>query len=127
MMHRTSGVQAEASERRSQAENHTEAVFRLRVNLALEVRTVPNSDSVSELWKSRCLDGKIAINPRHDDFPAILAEAIDVLFTRELDFPAACAVLGCTSSQLVKLLEHEPRALAHVNQLRQKAGLRPLR
>ena len=47
--------------------------------------------------------------------------------SHRFDFRAVLAVLGCTSSQLVKLLEHEPRGLAAVNQARQKAGLRPLR
>ena len=37
--HRPTGVRAEANERRSQAENHREAVRRLRVRLAVEVRS----------------------------------------------------------------------------------------
>ena len=38
LTHEPTGVQAEASERRSQAQNLSAAVFRLRVNLALAVR-----------------------------------------------------------------------------------------
>ena len=39
LVHRPTGIKAEANERRSQAENRTAACLRLRVNLALEVRT----------------------------------------------------------------------------------------
>ena len=38
LTHRLTGVMAEAAERRSQAENRAAALFRLRVNLALEIR-----------------------------------------------------------------------------------------
>jgi protein subunit release factor B len=53
--HLPTGVHAEASERRSQAQNRSVALFRLRVNLALEIRRPCGSDYVpSALWQSRC-------------------------------------------------------------------------
>ena len=53
--HLPTGVRAEASERRSQAQNQSVALFRLRVNLALEVRRPCGPDNVpSLLWQSRC-------------------------------------------------------------------------
>ena len=30
-------------------------------------------------WSARCRDGRLSINPEHDDFPALLAEALDHL------------------------------------------------
>ena len=54
LRHLPTGVRAEASERRSQAQNQAVALFRLRVNLALEVRRPCGPDCVpSALWQSR--------------------------------------------------------------------------
>src|SRR5262245_38154037 len=75
LTHRPTGVAAEASERRTQGENHKAALLRLRLNLALHVRRpVSPGDPPSTLWLSRRRAGKIVVNPSHDDFPALLAE-----------------------------------------------------
>ncbi|MEM6853320.1 MAG: peptide chain release factor-like protein [Planctomycetota bacterium] len=126
LTHRPSGVTAQASERRSQAENHRAAVFRLRVNLALAVRGRAGGPP-SAWWTARVRNGRLAINPTHDDFPALLAEALDRLAGRGHDVPAAATELGVSGSQLVKLLRHEPRALVAVNTARQAEGRAPLR
>lgn len=123
--HRPTGLRSEANERRSQAENLREALFRLRVHLAIEVRK-PRFDGPSALWNARLRDGRIAVNPGHTDFPTLLAEALDVLTLEQFDVKSAADVLGCTSSQLVKFLKLEPRALALANRERQRQGARPL-
>ena len=123
LTHRPTDVSAEASERRSQHENHAVALFRLRINLALEVRSEELAAEPSPLWQSRCRGGKIALNPEHADFPAILAEALDDVAARTWDVREAGTFLGCTSSQLVKLFQKEPRALLLVNRHRREAGL----
>lgn len=127
LRHRPSGVQAEASERRSQAENRTAALFRLRVNLALEVRSSPDADaSPSTLWRSRCVGGRLSVSRSHADFPTLLAEALDVLAACGADPKASAAALGCTASQLVRLLKLEPRALLLVNRWRADRNLHAL-
>lgn len=125
--HEPSGTTAEASERRSQSENQTVAVFRLRINLALALRSETLLPAASELWQSRCRGGKIAINEEHDDFPSLLAEALDQVAGHGWDVRAAAVSLSATPSQLVKLLEKEPRALLLVNRERQKLGLHLLK
>ena len=133
--HTPTGVAAEASERRSQAENRRAAVFRLRVNLALRVRGIEAESPAqsagearpSPLWQSRCRGGRLQVNPRHDDFPALLAEALDTLAAADHNAKIAAAALGCTPSQLVKLLGEEPRALAQLNAVRAERGERPYR
>jgi len=128
LLHKPTGVKAEASERRSQAENRTVALRRLRVRLALEVRVERAPGSVpSPLWQSRLRGGRIAVSPAHDDFPALLAEAIDTLNACEFDPKSASEMLGCTSSQLLKFLQKEPQAIALVNRQRQQRGEHPLR
>ena len=119
--HLPTGVRAEASERRSQAQNHSVALFRLRVNLALEVRRACGADYVpSPLWQSRCGGGAMKLSAAHDDFPALLAEALDVFAA--LDFePKPPTVLRCTPSQLIRLLNNAG-ALAFVNHARRVHG-----
>jgi hypothetical protein len=146
---------AEASERRSQAQNRAEALFRLRVNLALEIRRPLGGDesrrmeagrvlarphaadpvplcgdcapSPSVLWQSRCGGGVLKVSATHDDFPAFLAEALDVLAAVDADPKHAAAALGCTPSQLVRFLRLDPRALALVNRWRRDRRMHALR
>ncbi len=69
---------------------------------------------------------RLAINPGHDDFPALLAEALDVVAAVEFDASAAAAAMGISTSQLTKFLKEEPIAWAGVNQARRQRGLRAL-
>ncbi|MCH8047098.1 MAG: peptide chain release factor-like protein [Planctomycetes bacterium] len=125
--HGPTGIRAEASERRSQEENRRSAVFRLRVNLALQVRmSIGDEYTPSDLWQSRCHNGKISVALTHRDFPAVLAEALDVIGSEDIDVPAAAKLLGCSTSQLTKLLKTEPRALAQINAARKTRGLHKL-
>lgn len=124
--HQPTGLRTEASERRRQSENHAAAVFRLRVQLALRVRT-ERPDQPSDLWHSRLHSGRLSINPTHHDFPVILAEALDVLAMHDHDPRPAADHLTCTPSQLVRLLKLEPEALAIINTKRRQRGGKPLR
>ena len=127
LCHLSTGVCAEANERRSQAQNRSVALFRLRVNLALEVRRPCSSDYVpSMLWQSRCGSG-LKVSAAHNDFPALLAEALDVLAAFDADPKCSVARLNCTPSQLVRLLKLDPRALLLVNQWRSERKLHRLR
>ncbi len=123
LIHEPTGITAEASERRSQEQNRQQALARLRVNLALEVRLpVGREDSVSALWQSRLHGGRIHVSPEHPDFPTLLAEALDRVTAESFDVKAAAEQLGCSTSQLVKLLKVEPHALTLVNRAREQLG-----
>ncbi|MGE3316357.1 MAG: peptide chain release factor-like protein [Planctomycetaceae bacterium] len=128
LKHAPTGIIAEAAERRSQHENLRVALRRLRINLAIEHR-VDRSDaaSPSELWKSRCRNGRISLSERHDDFPTLLAEALDVIDRFGIDLHNAAEFLDCTRTQLVGFLRAEPRAFAAINRRRVAAGQKRLR
>jgi hypothetical protein len=127
LTHSTTGIAAEANERRSQADNRRAAVFRLRVNLALKFRTERSPDATpSNLWQSRCHGGRIAINPSHSDFPSLMAEVLDALAVADWDTATAAEHLTVTPSQLAKFLKLEPRAFSLLNTERDQRGLRPL-
>jgi hypothetical protein len=131
LTHRPTGLTAQASERRTQGENRRAALHRLRVELALCIRR-PIGDPAerpylpSELWRQRCRGGRINVNPDHEHFPALLAEALDVLSANAHDLKAAAIVLGCSPSQLIKFLKESPRAWALINETRRAAGQHPL-
>lgn len=123
LVHRPTGVSGQASERRSQAENRHQAVKRLRVNLALEIRMTDRCDELpSPLWRQRCPRGLIVINPEHADFPSLLAEALDLIRYRHAEVQHSAQQLGTTVSQLRKFLRLEPRAWTLVNDWCQQFG-----
>ena len=127
LCHLPTNIQAEANERRSQAANRTVALFRLRIKLALHFRASVSPSAVpSPLWSSRLHHGRLSINPTHDDFPALLAEVLDLLSHFQADLPPVVKILGCTTSQLIKFLKLEPLALAQTNAWRQAAGRKAL-
>src|SRR6476661_4227516 len=104
LTHRPTGIVAEAAERRTQGENRRQALFRLRLRLALEIRRPldllgPDRYRPSDLWRSRCRGGRIVVNPEHDDFPALLSEALDLLAATDHDPKRAADALGCSPSQ----------------------------
>lgn len=147
LRHRATGLSVEAGERRSQEENRRVALKRLRLKLATEhrggggasptgaegereaagARAGDGGASPSELWRSRRKEGRISVNPRHEDYPALLAEAMDVICEAGWEVRPAADRLGCTGSQLIKLLKDHPPALEKLNAERRRRGLRALK
>ena len=127
LRHEPTGTEAHADERRSVVENQRMAVRRLRLVLAVLVRCpVPDGDQRSEVWRERCgTDGRIACNPDHRDYPSLLAEAMDNLWSCGLDPRKAAARLCSTASQVVKLLKEHPPALVRLNEARALVGEHP--
>lgn len=121
--HQPSGIEAEASERRHVKENLPLAIRRLRLALAVEVRVGRGArGGLSSLWSARCRGGRIVVSETHDDFPALLAEALDVLCERDWDIRSGAECLGCTASQLVRLLRRWRPALGLLNHHRELSG-----
>ena len=127
--HEPTGIEAHASERRNQSQNHHMANRRLRLKLAMKVRTpiVPSRHKTTELWRRRCQGDKLPINPKNRDYPALLAEALDVVVATDFDVGGAAGILGITMSQLARLIRHERHAFAIVNEGRTARGLQPLK
>ena len=124
--HLPTGLKGEASERRSQLQNRQAAIQRLRVRLALMVRHAPSGEP-SAAWRQRATSGRISVSTAHADYPALLAEALDVVHAHGFELSIAADHLGVTASQLVKLLKTEHAALDQVNRERHSLGLPPLR
>jgi hypothetical protein len=75
---------------------------------------------------NRGAGGALKVSASHDDFPALLAEALDVLAAHDADPKRSAARMSCTPSQLVRLLKVDPRALLLVNQWRKDRQLHTL-
>ena len=125
LVHVPTGIVAEANERRTQGQNREAALHRLRLRLALDVR-LPPAETPSPLWQSRCRGGRMVVSPDHDDFPALLAEALDILAAAGDDPKIAASRLDISTTQYVNLLRAEPRALVALNERRAARGERSL-
>ena len=124
--HLPSSIQGRASERRSQGENRKQALFRLRIRLALELRGT-RVTPLSSIWSQRVQKKRIQIRPGHEDFPAMLSEVLDHLQQTGGELSQLTELIDCSNSQLIKFLKLEPQALATVNQWRSQSGLNELR
>jgi hypothetical protein len=129
ILHKPTNINASAQERRSQAQNRHNAIRRLRLKLAMKIRRDVHPDRYrpSPLWQERRQGKQMSVNPRHRDYPALLAEALDVIFARKFDVAGAAGVLGISMSQLAKLVRHERHAMKLVNDGRVERNLPPLK
>ena len=128
LLHRPTGVRAEANERRSQGANRLIALERLRIQLALEVRSnIEKDKELSPLWVSRLRGKQIEISRKHADFPALLAEALDRIAVCSADVRLAAEKMKTNTSQMIRFLKKEPKGLTLVNRLRSEQGMPPLK
>jgi hypothetical protein len=132
LLHKPTGIETHASERRSAEENRKVALRRLRLALATQIRIAPVprdsfGDVTSDLWRSRCKSGRIVCSPDHTDFPSLLAEALDVIETSGHDPKKAALRLSCSASQLIKFVKDHPPAMEAWNRSRIDHGLHPLK
>ncbi len=127
IVHVPTGITSFAAERRSQEANRQVAVFRMRLLLAIRLRSVESTEVIpSELWKSRCRNQKISCNENHADFPGLLAEALDAVDAKEYDVRRAAAALGCSTTQLIRFIAKNSEAWGSLNAERVSRGLNRL-
>jgi len=125
LVHLPTGIAAEASERRSQADNRQVAARRLRHRLALEHRC-PAAAGPSPLWAARIRERRLVIAVGHDDFPALVAEALDQLEAHGMRMTPAAEILGVTATQLANLFRKDAAAWTALNRRRAAVGASPL-
>jgi hypothetical protein len=80
----------------------------------------------SALWLARARGRRIACNPAHDDYPSLLAEALDTLAHADWDPAIAARRLDVSTSQLVGLIRNHPPALLMLNEARKARGMHVL-
>lgn len=143
LRHRPTGLRAEASERRSRTINRAAAIHRLRLRLATEWRSArptvggpavdpsphgasPGWQGPSSLWIGRRKGSTIRVSVDHQDYPALVAEALDRLEEAGGRVSDAARRLGVSGSQLQRLLARHPAVWEALQTLRHDHGLSPL-
>lgn len=120
--HIVTGVVAQCQDHREKQRNQSDALRRLRIRLALVVR-----GSGRLAWMTECVrGGRIMIGVNALLFPAVIATACDFLQQHNGDLAATADALGCSSSQLAKLLRADKEVLQAANTLRAACGKGPI-
>ncbi len=129
LVHTPSGVSAQASERRSQAQNRQTALARLRRAIALELRRPVSLDAYHPPPAlQRILPGaRQRVGPRHPDFWAGAQHLLDLFEALDASLADTAAAIGCSTNQLARLIGSEPQLLRKTNELREQRGLGPIR
>ena len=122
LTHRATGIVAQCQDHRQQARNQSDALRRLRVRLACGIRG--QSDLA---WLSPWLrGGRITIGAQAEVFPAIVALALDAMQAHSGQLAPAALALGCSSSQLTKLLTADKDVHQATNALRATFAVGPI-
>lgn len=130
LRHRPTGLMSRGVESRSQHENRARALKRLRVTLALEVRSSidlatyhPSATMKACIHEHR----KLAVGRRDARRPSVVAEVLDVVLASRGRVSTAAEHMGVTTGNLSAFVGGDGKTKAAVNQLRRAFGLRPLR
>jgi hypothetical protein len=131
LLHVPTSIVAEATERRSQAENREVALARLRLRLAVEIRTPSILDGPVELDEQTCrqraVQTGLKIGPRNPAKPAVLALILNDLHAVGGRPSAVAELWHTTSSAMVRFVQSHPPAFGLLNEIRKQHGFGPLK
>jgi hypothetical protein len=123
--HDPTGIIVTGTESRSMKENHLNAVRRLRVKLAAEVREpvdLPHFDP-PDWWRELRRGGRLELSHRNPHYAAAGGLVLDLLQATDGN-PAAVAVnLGVSTTTVVGLIESDAHLWAAANGIRKVFGL----
>lgn len=116
LTHNPTGVQVVSTATRSRARNEADALAKLRMAIALEIRCPWDADRLTniELPKNR--------RPA----PTAVADLFDLLESCEFRVGEVAKTLGVSTSRLVKFLAKDKMVWRRVNERRTAMGLSPL-
>jgi hypothetical protein len=118
-----------AEESRSQHENKARALRRLRRALYLDLRDpVPASPADHpDFAPARGVDGRLHLSAKDPRFWPAAGVVLDVLAAMEARVGDAAELLGTSTGNLIDFLRADPKLWQAANQLRARAGQKPLR
>ncbi|MEZ6091735.1 MAG: peptide chain release factor-like protein [Pirellulaceae bacterium] len=125
LKHLPTDLIAEASERRSQAENRNMALSRLRIELALHVRQDVTSEVVSLV--SQYGGSPFRVSSGNHSFAIVLTDVLNRVLSADGELQSAAEFWRTTPSQIIRFLKQEPRAFAIVNQKRSDCNVHQLK
>jgi hypothetical protein len=138
LVHRPTGIVANAADTRHQHTNKALALDRLRMKLACEHRrAVDLKNLVPPPVVAECLHRpkvplagqtqRLQIGRKDHRYVQVVAWLLDVLAAAEGSPADAAALLGTTTSNLVSILQADRHALGAAQQIRRQFGHKPLR
>jgi hypothetical protein len=128
LRHRPTGVTVIAEESRSQAENRSRAVKRLRRALALRVRRPVIEEGVPAAVQA-ALDraGRLRLGQRDVRYLPAAAAVLDLLVALQGSVSAVAERLGLTTGNLSSFITGDEDIYVEANRIREGFGLKPLR
>lgn len=116
LTHIPTGIEVTSAESRSQKQNKSSALFKLRTSIAIEVRSgkTPTIDSFE-------------ISKKNKRYPLFLAKLFDELYVCEFRISDVAEKLGVSTGKLVKLISKDPHVWQIINNERKSLGLNPLK
>jgi hypothetical protein len=128
LRHGPTGLIVIAEESRSQHENRTRALRRLREAMALTQRTTIDTAGPLPACLAEALTRNpgLRVNPRHGDYFKIVQYVLTVLYAHQGSVADTAAALGIATAQLVRFLGRDRKLWAKTNQLRAEFKLPPL-
>src|SRR5262249_55903746 len=118
-----------AEESRSQHENKSRAMKRLRQALYLKIRNSGPVEPLArhdELQGALDAEGRLRLNQRDTRFWPAVGLILDALAGTEARVGDAARALGISTGNLISFLSSEPKVWAQVNTLRTRFGAKPL-
>jgi peptide chain release factor-like protein len=128
LRHQPTGITVIATESRSQVENKTRAIRRLRTALALRVRhPVEGQGVAAPIAAIIGKNGRLAVGRRDARYLPAASAVLDVLVAMRGSVSAAARGTGITSANLSGFLTGDDDVMAEANRIRAQFGLKPLR
>jgi hypothetical protein len=131
VLHEPTGVSAEANERRDQTQNRRVAIDRLRLRLALTLRSEPTDASDRHAdeaeFRKRWTGRPLKINEANFDHIAVLAILLDDLHRAGGQPSLVAGQWRVSTTSVVQFIASHPPAFQLVNRWRAHHGRSPLR
>lgn len=141
-MHEPTGIRAEASESREQSINRQKAFGRLRLQLAISIRTRHDSTmrqhvlsgamrenqsvelerAIRKTWSER----KLKISSKHEDFPSVAAVLLDDLHLAGGQPSLVGPLWNASTTTVVSVVSSNHQCLSEVNRWRRHHDRKPL-
>lgn len=112
-----SDIVVTATERRSQKQNRSKALARMRHAIALQLRQEPVLP-----WP-----GHWPVSVNNAKYPSFIALILDQLSASDFQLADSASAFGVSTNQLLRVLANDPQAWTLVNRERESRGYRPLR
>lgn len=114
--HLPTGIEVKSAKSRSQKQNKSSALKKLRESIAIEVRSAESPDVEN-----------LEISVKNKKYPLFLAKLFDELYKCEFRISDVAETLGVSTGKLVKLLARDDHLWQKVNTERKKRDLSQLR